>query len=559
VTPDPPDPRYCDVVMEGGVTSGVIYPGFVEALHEELELRCIGGTSAGAIAATGAAAAQLGQLALGEHDAPPPAPRPGGQPENLRVRQGFAGLDDLAQQIVQPAPRAPEGELRLRQLFEPVGSTVHLFRLADAVRPPKHLARKTKAGRVFTGISAAIAEGIRSFASPAAGRLAWLLLAFGLLLWIVAIGLVVGGGFGVLLGILIALFAAAVTVAALSWALARRSLQAIADNQFGVVSGMPDAAGGMVWEVRLEPYDLVAVQLSDTAAQLARPQAKWPDNIESALGMEIRKLGARAAALRNPPSLLTLENSDFEKPADKKSPFPSSAASSREGATVALDGMHVHGGKQAVKIQSSGPIACLVSQPFAAPATGRLSLAVWLRIDDAKRQPPFRLSVEGKLNGRDYYRYAQVGQPLEGGQPTAALGSEWEQFIFQVDDLPLTGLSPLCVRFDLMGPGDVWVDDVQLYSLAFTKPEIVELSKLITLADVKLQNAQLGDCVRLLEGYWPRFLNENVPLPNSVQTAAELARNPAAKKHAENPAAETAERTGFMDRMKNLIPESLRF
>ncbi len=64
-----------------------------------------------------------------------------------------------------------------------------------------------------------------------------------------------------------------------------------------------------------------------------------------------------------------------------------------------------------------------------------------------------------------------------------------------------------------MGPGEVWMDDVQLFNLAFSRPELVELSKLITLADVKLQNGQVSDCLQLLEGYWPQFLEENVRCP----------------------------------------------
>ena len=46
------------------------------------------------------------------------------------------------------------------------------------------------------------------------------------------------------------------------------------------------------------------------------------------------------------------------------------------------------------------------------------------------------------------------------------------QYIFQVDDLPLEGLSLLHVRFDLMGQGEVWVDDVQLFDLAFNGAEL---------------------------------------------------------------------------------------
>jgi hypothetical protein len=316
-----------------------------------------------------------------------------------------------------------------------------------------------------------------------------------------------------------------------------------------------DKEGGMVWEVQLEPYDLVAVQLSDSAAQLARPQAVWPGDIEPALGQEIRKLGARAAALRNPPPLMAFDNADFEKAAEKNAPIPGWTISAREGVSITLDRKHTHGGKQAAKIQSTGPIACLASQPFAAPATGRLSMAVWLRVENADRQPSLRLAVEGKLNGRDYYRFAQVGQAPDGGRPVSPLGGDWEQFIFQIDDLPLTGLSPLRVRFDLMGQGEVYVDDVQLYSLAFSNPEIVELMKLIALTDYQLQYGNVGDCVRLMDGYWPRFLEENVPLPPSL-----LAKQPPAKKPAEEkPPTEPVERTGLMDRVKNLIPESIRF
>jgi predicted acylesterase/phospholipase RssA len=51
----------CDVVMKGGITSGVIYPPAVCELATTYRFRNIGGTSAGAIAAAVAAAAELGR------------------------------------------------------------------------------------------------------------------------------------------------------------------------------------------------------------------------------------------------------------------------------------------------------------------------------------------------------------------------------------------------------------------------------------------------------------------------------------------------------------------
>ena len=49
--------------MKGGITSGVVYPEAVLELHEDFDFRCIGGASAGAIAAAATAAAQFGEPA----------------------------------------------------------------------------------------------------------------------------------------------------------------------------------------------------------------------------------------------------------------------------------------------------------------------------------------------------------------------------------------------------------------------------------------------------------------------------------------------------------------
>ncbi len=53
--------KVCDVVMKGGITSGVVYPLALTTLAEEYRFACIGGTSAGAVAAVAAAAAEYGR------------------------------------------------------------------------------------------------------------------------------------------------------------------------------------------------------------------------------------------------------------------------------------------------------------------------------------------------------------------------------------------------------------------------------------------------------------------------------------------------------------------
>ena len=49
--PSPPKDRFCDLVMKGGVTSGIVYPKAISRLAAHYHFKNIGGSSAGAIAA----------------------------------------------------------------------------------------------------------------------------------------------------------------------------------------------------------------------------------------------------------------------------------------------------------------------------------------------------------------------------------------------------------------------------------------------------------------------------------------------------------------------------
>src|SRR5438093_941728 len=56
------DLKKCDIVMKGGITSGIVYPGVVCKLATRYQFQSIGGTSAGAIAACVTAAAEYARL-----------------------------------------------------------------------------------------------------------------------------------------------------------------------------------------------------------------------------------------------------------------------------------------------------------------------------------------------------------------------------------------------------------------------------------------------------------------------------------------------------------------
>ncbi|HEY1192277.1 MAG TPA: hypothetical protein VGE74_31925 [Gemmata sp.] len=89
---DLPHPKLaeCDLVMKGGITSGVVYPAAVVELSKKFRFWRIGGASAGAIAAAGAAAAEFGRYAPDPDPAHPDAPKP-----------GFKGLEQLRRELTQ--------------------------------------------------------------------------------------------------------------------------------------------------------------------------------------------------------------------------------------------------------------------------------------------------------------------------------------------------------------------------------------------------------------------------------------------------------------------------
>ncbi len=53
--------KECDLIMKGGITSGIVYPPLVIKLSRKYRFRNVGGTSAGAIAAAVTAAAEHGR------------------------------------------------------------------------------------------------------------------------------------------------------------------------------------------------------------------------------------------------------------------------------------------------------------------------------------------------------------------------------------------------------------------------------------------------------------------------------------------------------------------
>lgn len=106
---------HCDLVMKGGVASGIVYPEAIYEISRRFDLKSIGGTSAGAIAAALAAAAQY----------------------RRRRERGEPGADAGFDRI-RSIPQILGADGRLLKLFTPNRATRALFNIvADVFSPRK--------------------------------------------------------------------------------------------------------------------------------------------------------------------------------------------------------------------------------------------------------------------------------------------------------------------------------------------------------------------------------------------------------------------------------------
>jgi hypothetical protein len=193
--------RSCDIVMKGGITSGVVYPHAVCELAPTYRFRNVGGTSAGAIAAAATAAAEYG-----------------------RASGGFGELEGLPKWL-------GEGE-NLQALFQPQKATERPF----AVLMAKVSGGWPRAARVavcnyWLPAAGGAVPGLLLTAAlvrDAARSGSWLALAVAILLTLVSVAFALAG--------------ASLAVVA---ALGLHANRAISDNDFGMCSGAPgDEAGG---------------------------------------------------------------------------------------------------------------------------------------------------------------------------------------------------------------------------------------------------------------------------------------------------------------------------
>lgn len=193
--------RTCDIVMKGGITSGVVYPQAICTLAKRYDFKNIGGTSAGAIAAAATAAAQYRRSVL-------------------NCEEGFCQLERLPTLLA--AKTTGSNHTRLFTLFQPSARTRRIFQVVTSAlssgsfTTPLIELGKQYIGWTVMGALTGLSLGIWSALNLASGLIAaaWILVSLGLFVF--------GGVLGSVIGIV------------------RDFIREVPKNSFGLCSGFSD-------------------------------------------------------------------------------------------------------------------------------------------------------------------------------------------------------------------------------------------------------------------------------------------------------------------------------
>jgi hypothetical protein len=277
-------------------------------------------------------------------------------------------------------------------------------------------------------------------------------------------------------------------------------------------------------QYELPPYSMAAGTSASQPFTLVGFDFALPPGSDEPLRKHLHLLKSKLGKSTVPNPLVAIENPSFESQA-----IPSLNGweiGEHNQAEVKLLSTDAQTGTSSLSVETKGKPVWVRSNAFSPSATGRLSVSVWLKTNRPEQQPALRLAIEGNANGSNYYRFGSVGS-LSPNQEVNQIDGQWRKFAVHFDDLPTANISEIRVGFDLMGAGQVSIDNVQVFDRWFDENDSKAITQLLASAGPLLQNDETLDRGRrILESYWPRFLNEHIG--NESQLIAEREPQPEA-------------------------------
>lgn len=293
------------------------------------------------------------------------------------------------------------------------------------------------------------------------------------------------------------------------------SAAAVDDLGRGLLLDPQPASGGKRLVIELDPFGVAAVRVGGRDVRVEKVVPYPLDDLKA----EYQSISARLARLAQGGGNTGPPNPTFEAAASTRTPVAeirtARAATLATGWSalgdksnvVEIDSTRPHAGQGSLRLDAKALPAAVVSEPFPAPGGSSLTLRAWFRTDrpDAK----VRVRLEGEAAGRPVVRQVDL-----------TTKAEWTEREVRATDLPATGLDRVRLRFELLSPGHLWIDDVAVSGQGPSESEL-RAQRILVTAMQAYREGRYADFARLAGSRSARAIGEESAAPPSARIAAD--------------------------------------
>jgi hypothetical protein len=165
-----------------------------------------------------------------------------------------------------------------------------------------------------------------------------------------------------------------------------------------------------------------------------------------------------------------------------------------------IDSTQFHTGHGSLRIDAQAPPAIVLSDRFVPDVQASLTIQAWFRADQPDTK--LRVWIDGESASQPFVRRSELTVP-----------TDWSPLAVRTTEVPPAGLTGARLRFELLGPGRLWVDDLSLTSEVLSETERVNVQRALVAALNAYRAKRYADFARLAGSHWAR-------LPSALRVAA---------------------------------------
>ena len=160
-------------------------------------------------------------------------------------------------------------------------------------------------------------------------------------------------------------------------------------------------------------------------------------------------------------------------------------------ATIAIDHENPHSGLGSLKLSSPMGPASVISESFVPNNRSSLTIEAFFR--SSRPETKVRVWIEGSSAGKPYVRRTEM---------TVSKG--WEGRAVRASDVPAGGLDSARLRFELLTPGSLWIDDLHVPNETTSRSGLLNARRTLLEAIQAYREERYAEFARLASSHWIR-------------------------------------------------------